>query len=283
VKEALQVLSLGAGVQSTTLLLMSCKGVLPKLDAAIFADTQWEHPDLYVHLKWLTDEAERHNIPLHVVTAGSLRKHTLHGFVRGKRLDKPYASLPLYVVSPSGSQGMIRRQCTREYKADPVEKYTRRSLLGLAKGERAPIGAVDHWFGISSDEPRRMRQSDKRWKRHVYPLCGIPERMLDRPYTRQMCVEWLHLNYPGHNVPRSSCIGCPYHTNAEWRYVRKNETAWADVLEIDEAIRHADEMNGTVYLHRSCTPLVEVDLRNDEEKGQHTFGWDDECLGYCGT
>ena len=35
----LRVLSLGAGVQSTALLLMSCKGEIEKLDAAVFADT----------------------------------------------------------------------------------------------------------------------------------------------------------------------------------------------------------------------------------------------------
>lgn len=34
----LRVLSLGAGVQSSVLLLMSCRGELPKLDAAVFAD-----------------------------------------------------------------------------------------------------------------------------------------------------------------------------------------------------------------------------------------------------
>ena len=34
---ALNILSLGAGVQSTTLALMACDGTLPGLDAAIFA------------------------------------------------------------------------------------------------------------------------------------------------------------------------------------------------------------------------------------------------------
>ena len=38
----LRILSLGAGVQSSVVLLMSIKGILPRLDAAIFADTQWE-------------------------------------------------------------------------------------------------------------------------------------------------------------------------------------------------------------------------------------------------
>jgi hypothetical protein len=36
----LRVLSLGAGVQSTTLALMAAEGKLPGLDAAIFADTR---------------------------------------------------------------------------------------------------------------------------------------------------------------------------------------------------------------------------------------------------
>src|SRR5437764_521642 len=39
----LRVLSLGAGVQSTTVLLMAMRGeIRDKLDCAIFADTGWE-------------------------------------------------------------------------------------------------------------------------------------------------------------------------------------------------------------------------------------------------
>ena len=39
----LRLLSLGAGVQSTALFLLACEGILlPKIDGAIFADTQWE-------------------------------------------------------------------------------------------------------------------------------------------------------------------------------------------------------------------------------------------------
>lgn len=46
----LRILSLGAGVQSTTLLLMACEGLLPRLDYAIFADTGWEPQRVYEHL-----------------------------------------------------------------------------------------------------------------------------------------------------------------------------------------------------------------------------------------
>jgi hypothetical protein len=35
---ALRLLSLGAGVQSTAVLLFACDGVIPRFDAALFAD-----------------------------------------------------------------------------------------------------------------------------------------------------------------------------------------------------------------------------------------------------
>ena len=152
-RRPLRVLSLGAGVQSSTVLLMSCRGVLPKLDAAVFADTQWEPRQVYEHLEWLEAQAREAGIPVHRVTAGDLRQHTLEGFVRGSR-DKSqrYASLPLHVLQPDGSRGMIRRQCTREYKIEPIERFIRRELLGLRPGQRWPKEhVIDQWFGISAD------------------------------------------------------------------------------------------------------------------------------------
>lgn len=50
----IRTLSLGAGVQSTTLLLMSLDGTLPKVDYAIFADTGWEPQRVYDHLDRIT-------------------------------------------------------------------------------------------------------------------------------------------------------------------------------------------------------------------------------------
>lgn len=280
----LTVLSLGAGVQSSTVLLMSCRGLLPKLDAAIFADTQWEPREVYEHLDWLEIQAREAGIPVFRVTGGDLRQHTLEGFVRGSKKDgQRYATLPLHVLQPNGSHGMIRRQCTREYKIQPIERFIRRELLGLKKGQRAPADAVDQWFGISADEMTRVRMSTDIWKRNVYPLIGIPDDMLDRPYTRLMCRTWLSENYPDRMIPRSACIGCPFHTNDEWRRIKQNQDEWMDAVEVDRAIRHADGMRGEVFLHQSCRPLEDVDLRTDREMGQGTFSFMDECLGYCGN
>lgn len=65
----LRVLSLGAGVQSSTLLLMSELGELPRLDAAIFADTGAEPSYVYAWLEWLMAQV---TIPVYRVATGTL-------------------------------------------------------------------------------------------------------------------------------------------------------------------------------------------------------------------
>ncbi len=102
----LRVLSLGAGVQSTTLALMAAHGeVGPLPDCAIFSDTCWEPRAVYEHLAWLRSP----NVlpfPVHIVTAGNIRD----GLVRGAQGER-WASIPAFTRSASGNVGMIRRQC----------------------------------------------------------------------------------------------------------------------------------------------------------------------------
>ncbi len=70
----LRVLSMGAGVQSTTLALMAAHGEIgPMPDCAIFADTGAEPASVYEQVEWL----QSGNVlpsPIHFVTAGSLRQ-----------------------------------------------------------------------------------------------------------------------------------------------------------------------------------------------------------------
>lgn len=66
----LRVLSLGAGVQSSTLALMMARGEIEPAQHAIFADTQWEPAAVYEWLGWLETQLP---LPVHRVTAGSLR------------------------------------------------------------------------------------------------------------------------------------------------------------------------------------------------------------------
>lgn len=277
-----QILSLGAGVQSTTVFLMSCRGELPRLDLAIFADTQWEPAEVYTHLAWLEEMGRQHGIPVHRVTAGNLRDDAIH-WQRDRALKKRRARLPLFVLNPDGSGGSVNRQCTAVYKIEPINRFIRSEVLGLKKGQRAPRShVVDHWFGISADEVQRMRDSRNPWERNVYPLCGIPDQVLPKVFTRRSCMTWLAEHYPGRNIPRSACIACPYHSDEEWRRIRQSPQEWADAVEFDEAIRNYDALDGKCFVHAARVPLSQVDLSTDYDRGQGAL-WGSECEGMCGV
>lgn len=70
------VLSLGAGVQSTAMLIMSNLGLYdcPRADVAIFADTGDEPQYVYDHLKKLREWSR---IPIQVVSSGRLSDEML--------------------------------------------------------------------------------------------------------------------------------------------------------------------------------------------------------------
>lgn len=262
----LTILSLGAGVQSTCLALMAARGEVEKVDAAIFADTMWEPRDVYEHLDWLEEELP---YPVHRVSHGDLRKDVLLSAREGKRVATP----PFFTDQGDGV-GLLMRQCTKEYKIDPIYRKVR-ELLGLKKGQRVPEGVkVRNFMGISLDEIQRMKESPHKWMENIFPL--VEKRM-----SRHDCLRWLEKSgYP--RPPRSACVGCPYHSLKEWRSIREDPDEWDDVVKFDREIRGG--LKGTksaLYLHRSLKPLDEVDLSTDVEQGQLTFL--DECDGMCGN
>ncbi len=273
----LHIISLGAGVQSSTVFLMACKGILtPKPDAAIFADTQWEPKEVYEWLGYLAELGALHGIPIIQATRGNIREDMLRATVRGTHGEGQRAtSMPLYTTSDGASEGMIRRQCTKDYKIEVVEKEVRR-LLGLKPRQRAKVNSAQLWIGISADEASRMKTSRKRWYSNYYPLIFD----CDPPMTRKDCMKWLEDQ--GFPIPRkSACLGCPYHNNSEWRAIKENVEEWTDVVDFDERIRNRGGHCGTLYVHRTCKPLIEVDLSTAEERGQ--LNWINECEGMCGV
>lgn len=254
----MRVLSLGAGVQSSTLLLMACQGELA-LDAAIFADTQWESGATYAHLATLEQHAQAHGLPVYRVTQGNLRDGVLAG--------EPTAWTPLHLRNQDGATAMLKRQCTRAYKLRPIRRQLR--ALWLAAG-RPPL---EQAIGISLDEVHRLKPSGVAYVENVYPL-------IDRRMTRADCLRWLATHdYP--TPPKSACLGCPYHDNGYWRALRADSpTEWAATVAVDSAIRHSQR--GEVYIHRSLAPLDQADIRSEQERGQlDLFG--EECAGVCGV
>src|SRR3990167_5048316 len=113
-------LSLGAGVQSSTLALMNAKGEIgPPIKAAIFADTQNEPIDVYHWLDWLELQLP---FPIYRVTKGNLGKDEL--IVRkSKKSGKYYRNQlsPAYVQG----HGVLPRKCTIDYKINPIRSKLR--------------------------------------------------------------------------------------------------------------------------------------------------------------
>ncbi len=268
-----QVLSLGAGVQSTVLALMAARGEIePTCDFAVFADPGWEGHDTYAHLEWLEEQLP---YPLYTTSNGSIYKDLKKSAIDGDRTANP----PFYTLSSDGGKGILKRGCTTEYKVVPVQRKTR-EVLGFKKGERIKGKAhATMWMGISTDESQRLRESTDKWITFRWPL--IEKRM-----SRHDCVMWLEKNgYPA--APRSACVGCPYHGNDYWRHMRDNSPdEWDEACDMDDLIRNGinrksakDFQSEKLFIHPDMVPLREVDLSTDEDRGQMT--WLDECSGNC--
>lgn len=273
VQPALRILSLGAGVQSTTLLMLAAEGRLPKLDAAVFADTGWEPAAVYEHLDRLEREvAQPAGIPIHRVSAGNIRDDALDPAHR-------FASMPLFIKNPDGGDGMTRRQCTSEYKLKPIKAKVRQ-MLGYVHPTPVPRGLyVEQWIGISRDEFGRAKDSGIQYLRSAWPLLDMPDAADGRDgWTRDDCQRYLRANGWG-STPKSACIGCPFHGNAQWRRLRDEQPAeWADAVDFDHAIRSGNARGnangkpllGEAYLHRSRRPLDQapIDRVTAHEWGQ---------------
>ncbi|HEX6738792.1 MAG TPA: hypothetical protein VF310_10985, partial [Vicinamibacteria bacterium] len=89
---------------------MSCSGLLPKLDAAVFADTGWEPQTVYRHLDWLRERAAEADIPLHTVGGRSLRLDLEDAF-SARDKHRYQAMIPLHVKNKGAPKGLLRREC----------------------------------------------------------------------------------------------------------------------------------------------------------------------------
>lgn len=272
--EPVHILSLGAGVQSSTLALMAARGlVAPMPTAAVFADTQAEPAAVYRWLDWLETQLP---FPVHRITKGNLTKIALT--IKERKMKDGFWSknlVPAFVLNRDGSKGIMQRQCTYDYKVVPLEQSARR-IANIKRGQKT-VGVIQ-WIGISVDEASRMKDSRVSWAKHRWPL-------IEMGMKRHDCLRWMEANgFP--KPPRSACIYCPYHSDAEWRRLRNDspeEFLVAVQFERDlQAVKAKTErMNGIPFLHDSLIPLDKVDFSTEEDRGQLNFS--NECEGMCGV
>lgn len=271
------VMSFGAGVQSTAIMTLAGEGLIPMPARWVFSDPGFEMQATYTHLEKCKEYLTKRGGRLDIVSAGNIRSDVMEFAAnRGKSGPTRYASLPLFVSKPDGEYGRMPRQCTSEYKLEPIEQYHRRDVLGLKPRHRAPQSpAVDVWIGISADESHRAKppgtwRTEKAtigetlwdgpnvverrvwepllWQVKSFPLLGyrlMPDRSREPDdrfdhcsgWDREDATTWLVKVWPW-PVPRSACVCCPYRTNTEWAAMKvESPSEFAAAVAFDYAVR----------------------------------------------
>ena len=247
----MKVISLGLGVQSTALYFLSSTKMIERADHAVFADPGAELPRTYEILEMLQEWAKYNDgIPIHVINERNLLQDILK---KQNSQGARWASIPAF----SESGGMVRRQCTGEYKIQPVIKKVR-ELHGLKPRQRMP--KTEMWLGITLDEIQRMKESQLPRIDYKYPL-------IDQRMSRGDCMKvFERFSFP--TPPKSSCTFCPYHSDKNWKDIKDNHPKeWEQCVEVDNAIRDSSKrgLKDKMYLHRSLIPLERIEFADQQE------------------
>lgn len=252
-----------------------------QLDCAIFADTQDEPQTVYRHLEWLES---LNGPPILRRTRGRLSEDLKHGT---NSTGQRFASIPAFMAIPDQEdEGRVRRQCSKEYKVEVIERCLRREVLGLKARQRIPKTAkVMQYVGISIDEAMRF----ERVKRNAR-TGEMRAPLIENFMTRENCKQWLKEfgNVP-HEVPRSACVFCPFRDDESWMDIKNEPAEWAKAIEVDEALRTEGNvfnrgLYGELYLHRSLQPLVQIDFHpKPKDNRQISMPFWRDCMGVCGV
>ena len=282
------VLSLGAGVQSSALALMAAHGeITPTPDFAVFADTGAEPTEVYEWLETLREliNAAPNPFPVYTVSKGSLTEDQLTPAIRqrdalsGGKEGETYIKrlIPVFGLHNGNTTAALGRKCTSDYKVAPILKFLRKKC-GIKRGQKN--ATVTQWIGISWDEIQRAKEAKHTWTQTRWP-------MLELKMLRSDCINWMYDH--GYPVPpRSACYYCPFHDDSEWRRMRDEDPEhFQKAVDFDHKLRsqfkkHDRIMQMEAFVHRSCKPLDEIDFDNDEDKGQQVWNFNAECEGMCG-
>lgn len=286
----LRVLSYGGGTQSAALALMSVAGVLPKLDAVVFADTQGELPETYEYAEYVEQRLTEAGIPFIRVSAGSLEDALL-----SEEPTSHNPTPPAHVLNADGTKGKILGyRCSYDYKRRPVTRQVKALCGGRGDWKRSH---VEQWLGFSTDEAHRCKVADEcrcghkagahrrtgpvevqgcekckcatydAWQTNRWPL-------IELGYRREDTIRWFTDN--GHPTPpRSACWFCPHSRNPRWSALKaEHPDLFERAAQLDETIRNGGGFNargnvafeGRMFLHDSLVPLRDADLRTVFER-----------------
>jgi hypothetical protein len=259
----INVISLGAGKQSSYMLLKALQGAYKfKPDFAIFSDTGAEPSWTYSYLDVLKKYCkEKYDFDIIVVknTETGLLIDTLN-YINGN--STRVAMLPLR-VKPDGH--LMLRQCTSDYKINPLRRY----LQKIRNGKKIRL-----WIGISIDEFERQKDSNVKYIENWYPL--IEDRISITDIKK-----WFQSQSDIEEPGKSSCICCPFRSRKQWKYIKEHFPSDYFIAEkFDNEIRNFPKIIGEAYIHPDLKPLSEINYTDNQLRLFPELI--EECFGLCG-
>jgi 3'-phosphoadenosine 5'-phosphosulfate sulfotransferase (PAPS reductase)/FAD synthetase len=203
------IISYGGGTQSTAMILMALEGKfnLPRPDFAVWADTGGEPGFIYDYVDYFIQEVKQtYDFDIFKIKHKEGIVNNLLKDPKTSRMGNFYTSSvpPFYTLSAEGKKGMLNRQCTSDFKINPIKTFINSKV---SRGERYKM-----LIGISFDERSRMRISNYKKRVNVYPL-------VDNFIRRQDSIDYV--TSLGFRSPqRSSCFFCPFHSNEYWQWLK---------------------------------------------------------------
>jgi len=197
----IRTLSMGAGVQTTALLLMDPK----RYDYVIFADTGDEKEETYYYIdKYLKPFCKENDVPW--ITVKHNKGFSLMEWCMKRKI------LPI----------RTRRWCTMDFKVKPINRFIR--TLGATM--KNPVICT---IGISYDEAVRAHLSkyDVKYVVKEFPL-------IEQKITRNMCYKIIEeKGYP--IPPKSGCDYCMFNKRSHFRELyKKHPERFKKIVEMEK-------------------------------------------------
>lgn len=245
-----EVFSTGGGTQSACIAALIVKGMLPKPDITVIADTGYECQSTWDYMNAIVaPELLKIGVVVHRVHKSEWSNQPDHGMDYVSHNGNTLI-IPAW-TDESGSIGKLSGFSSKTWKVQPIDSYLSKKF-GLTRSK------YTKWIGFSRDEHRRAtRMMDgKEYKKGLIRLPLIH----DVPMTRHEVIQFVkNIGWP--EPPRSRCYICPNQDDSEWREMKINRPEeFSKAVMFEAEIQQYDKC---AWLHRSCTPLEGVDLSEE--------------------
>jgi 3'-phosphoadenosine 5'-phosphosulfate sulfotransferase (PAPS reductase)/FAD synthetase len=236
------IMNYGGGRQTVAMLILVKRGLIPRPDRIIVADTGRENTSTWEYRDEIAEPlAQSMGLSIEIAPR-SLAYVDLYSH-QGDLL------LPVYTAT-----GKLSAFCSTEWKQRVVRRYLKEHGIHSATA----------WIGYAIDERHRYKPNKEDGSGPWYRAFPLFDLSLTKRDCRQIITD-AGLPMP----PPSACWMCANKGNEEWRYERDNYPSdFNAACRLDEEIREEDLARGNsgVWLHHSRVPLREADLEAEDRQ-----------------